>query len=101
LAPIRTQLPRFFSEINRMVALIPGHADTFRGSHCDISSPQAWARTHARGKSTSDAVEALNSPYESLRYPAWQILRKLDDGEALTKLFEDAKAPLRQQARAL
>jgi hypothetical protein len=46
-------------------------------------------------------VVALNSPNESLRYAAWQILRKLDDGEALTKLFEDVKAPLRQQARAL
>jgi putative heme-binding domain-containing protein len=47
------------------------------------------------------AVEALKSPNESARYLAWQALQKLDGREALTKLFEDAKALPQHRARAL
>ena len=47
------------------------------------------------------AVAALKSPNEEQRYLAWQSLKKLDGREALTKLFEDAKALPQHRARAL
>jgi putative membrane-bound dehydrogenase-like protein len=47
------------------------------------------------------AVAALKSPNEEARYLAWQALKKLDGREALTKLFEDAKALPQHRARAL
>ena len=47
------------------------------------------------------AVAALKSPNEEARYLAWQALKKVDGREALTKLFEDAKALPQHRARAL
>ncbi|MFM7604392.1 MAG: PVC-type heme-binding CxxCH protein, partial [Prosthecobacter sp.] len=47
------------------------------------------------------AVAATKSPNEEARYLAWQALKKVDGREALTKLFEDAKALPQHRARAL
>lgn len=47
------------------------------------------------------AMSQLKSPNEAARYLAWQALKKLDSREALTKLFEDAKAAPQHRARAL
>lgn len=51
--------------------------------------------------SVDGAVAALKSPNESARYLAWEALKKLNGREAVTKLFNDAKAAPQHRARAL